>query len=59
MKRRDWMRRNAIRMSVLALMFLPILMGGDSDCDDMSSGDTYELVALIIDGVLAIIYAFA
>ncbi len=40
-------------------MFLPILMGGDSDCDDMSSGDTYELVALIIDGVLAIIYAFA
>jgi len=52
------MRRNAIRMSVLALMFLPILMGGDSDCDS-DSGDTYELVALIIDGVLAIIYAFA
>lgn len=58
MQRRDWMRRNAIRMSVLALMFLPILMGGDSDCDS-DSGDTYELVALIIDGVLAIIYAFA
>lgn len=58
MQRRDWMRRNAIRMSMLALMFLPILMGGDSDCDS-DSGDTVEIVALIVDAVLAIVFAFA
>ncbi len=56
--KRDWMRRNAVRMSVLALMFLPILMGGDSDCDS-SSGETVEIVALIVDAVLAIVFAFA
>lgn len=51
------MRHNAIRMTMLALMFLPILMGGDSDCD--SDGDTVEIVALIVDAVLAIVFAFA
>jgi hypothetical protein len=57
-QRRERFRRNAIRMTVLALMFLPILMGGDSDCeDDWSSGDTFSLVELIIDGILAIIDA--
>lgn len=45
-------------MTILALMFLPLFMGGDSDCDDWSGDDTFSLVALIIDGILAIIYAF-
>lgn len=58
MQRRDRFRRNAIRVTMLTLMFLPILMGGNSDCDS-SSSDTYEIVSLIFDVVLAIIYAFA
>jgi len=59
MQRRNWMRRNAIRMSALALMFLPILMGGNSDCESSNSSDTLQIVSLIVDAVLAIVFAFA
>ena len=52
-----WYQRQAFRLSMLAVMFLPILMGGDSDCE--SDGDTVEIVYIIVDAILAIVYAFA
>ena len=58
MQRRNWMRRNAIRMSVLALMFAPLLMGGNSDCNSSNSSDTVQIVTTIVEAVLAIVFLF-
>jgi len=51
--KRDWIRRNALRMTMLALMCLPFLMG--SDCDDNGGSDAFSIVAIVFDVVLTIL----
>ena len=55
--RRDWIRRNGVRMSLLAMMCMPFLMG--ADCDDTSSSEVVDIVAIAVDAILTIIFLFA
>ena len=58
MNKKYWLRRNVTRMAILALMFVPLMMGADCD-EDFSSNDVVSIVGIAVDAILAIIFAFA